>query len=81
MATGTVLWFNKVKGYGAISSSDGERLHVLEPGLGPDVDPNDLCKGVEVDFHVRDGDNGPEAHGVTIMPPPVAPNRARLRRR
>jgi cold shock CspA family protein len=81
MASGTVLWFNKVKGYGAISSSDGERLHVAEPGLGVDVDPHELCKGVEVEFEVRDGTNGLEAHGVALAPTPVVPNRARLRRR
>lgn len=81
MASGTVLWFNKVKGYGAISSSEGERLHVTEPGLRAEVNPHELRQGVEVEFEVRNGTNGPEAHGVVITPPPVAPNRARLRRR
>jgi len=50
MATGTVLWFNKEKGYGAISSSQGERLNVYEPGLQEQVDKHDLRKGVEVEF-------------------------------
>jgi cold shock CspA family protein len=81
MASGTVLWFNKVKGYGAISSSEGERLHVVEPGLQTGVDPQKLRKGVEVEFEVRDGTNGLEAHGVAIAPPPAAGNRARPRRR
>ncbi len=81
MASGTVIWFNKVKGYGAISSSEGDRLHVTEPGLQPEVDPQLLRNGVEVQFEVRDGSNGLEAHGLVITPPAVAPNRARLRRR
>ncbi len=81
MASGTVLWFNKVKGYGAISSTDGERLHVTEPGLRPEVDPQELRKGVEVEFDIRAGTNGLEAHGVAISPLPDAPNRARARRR
>jgi cold shock CspA family protein len=81
MASGTVLWFNKVKGYGAIASTEGERLHVDGPGLRPEVDAHELRKGVEVEFEVRDGTNGPEAHGVGIAPMPVAPRRARLRRR
>ncbi len=45
MASGKVLWFNKVKGYGAISSGDGERLYVDEPGLKPDVDKQELRNG------------------------------------
>jgi cold shock CspA family protein len=81
MTSGTVLWFNKVKGYGAISSSEGERLSVYEPGLQPDVDKHELRNGVEVEFEVRDGDNGREAHGVGIAAVPVAARRARMRRR
>jgi CspA family cold shock protein len=81
MATGTVLWFNKEKGYGAISSSQGERLHVYEPGLQAEVDKHDLRKGVEVEFEVRDGENGREAHGVGIAAVPAAGRRARTRRR
>jgi cold shock CspA family protein len=81
MANGIVLWFNKVKGYGAISSSEGERLHVYEPGLQPEVDKHELRNGVEVQFEVREGENGPEAHGVGISPVPAAGRRARTRRR
>jgi cold shock CspA family protein len=81
MANGTVLWFNKVKGYGAIASTKGERLHVAGPGLHVEVNPQDLRKGVEVEFEVREGSNGLEAHRVAIAPPAAAPNRARLRRR
>ena len=81
MATGTVLWFNKEKGYGAISSSQGERLNVYEPGLQAEVDKHDLRKGVEVEFEVRDGENGREAHGVGIAAVPAAQRRARTRRR
>ena len=81
MASGTVLWFNKVKGYGAIEGADGERLHVYEPGLGAEVDAAALFKGVEVEFEVRSGDNGLEAHTLRMAPPPVEVGRARLRRR
>jgi len=81
MANGIVLWFNKVKGYGAISTTDGERLHVVEPGLGPGVDPQELFNGVPVEFEVRDGANGPEAHEVAIVPTPETGGRARLRHR
>jgi cold shock CspA family protein len=81
MVSGTVLWFNKVKGYGAISSNDGERVYVDRPGLGADVDPEELCRGVEVEFEVRTGSNGPEAHGLRMVPPPVPAGRARRRHR
>ena len=81
MASGTVLWFNKVKGYGAILSSDGERLYVDRLGLGDGVDAEELRRGVEVEFEVRTGSNGPEAHGLQIAPPPVVMGRARRRHR
>jgi len=81
MASGTVLWFNKVKGYGAILTSDGERLYVDLPGLGAGVDAEELRRGVEVEFEVRTGSNGPEAHGLQMTPPPVPVGRARRRHR
>jgi cold shock CspA family protein len=81
MASGTVLWFNKVKGYGAILTSDGERLYVDLPGLGAGVDAEELRRGVEVEFEVRTGSNGPEAHGLHMTPPPVPVGRARRRHR
>jgi cold shock CspA family protein len=81
MVSGTVLWFNKVKGYGALSSSEGERLYVDRPGLALEVDAHNLRKGVEVEFEVRDGANGREAHGLRIAPPPLPVGRARRRHR
>jgi cold shock CspA family protein len=81
MASGTVLWFNKVKGYGAISTSDGERLYVDRLGLGDGVDAEELRRGVEVEFEVRTGSNGLEAHALQMVPPPVAMGRARRRHR
>ena len=81
MASGTVLWFNKVKGYGFISSAEGERLYVEGPGLRPEVDAHELREGVEVEFEVRSGGKGREAHGVAISPPAAAPRRARMRGR
>jgi cold shock CspA family protein len=81
MVSGTVLWFNKVKGYGAISTTDGERLYVDRPGLGDGVDAEELRRGVEVEFEVRTGSNGPEAHALRMAPPPVPVGRARRRHR
>lgn len=81
MASGTVLWFNKVKGYGVIAGPEGERLHVYRPGLGTEVAAEELFKGVEVEFDVREGANGPEAHTLRMAPAPLPVGRARLRRR
>jgi cold shock CspA family protein len=81
MVSGTVLWFNKVKGYGAIATTDGERLYVDRPGLGEGVVAEELRKGVEVEFQVRSGSNGPEAHALRMAPPPIPVNRARRRHR
>ena len=58
MATGTVKWFNSVKGYGFIQPSDGSRdafVHISaveRAGLGS------LDEGQKVSYELQPGQNG-----------------------
>jgi CspA family cold shock protein len=58
MATGTVKWFNSVKGYGFIEPSDGSRdafVHISaveRAGLGT------LREGQKVEYELVPGQNG-----------------------
>lgn len=58
---GKVKFFNRMKGFGFISSDDGKEYFVHESGLQESVsiDEND-----EVEFDVEDGDRGPKAVNV-----------------
>jgi cold shock CspA family protein len=78
MATGTVIWFNKVKGHGFVSTQLGERLYVDAAGLDPAVDPFTLRNGVPVRFAVREGGKGREAASLSLVPD-ISPRRARRR--
>jgi cold shock CspA family protein len=78
MATGTVIWFNKVKGHGFISTHQGERLYVDAEGLDPAVNPLVLRNGVEVEFSVRERESGREAASLALKAD-VSPRRARRR--
>ena len=66
--TGVVKWFSSAKGYGFLGRSDG----------GPDVFAHfssiqksgykSLREGEEVAFDIIQGDKGPQADQVTLLP-------------
>ena len=63
MATGTVKWFSRAKGYGFIQRPDDEDVFVHRSNLaeGPDAT---LEEGQSVEFDVGPGRKGPEATNV-----------------
>lgn len=60
MASGTVKWFNKDKGFGFIQPDDGGRdvyVHVTNV----DTPDNTLADGQRVEYEMAMGRKGPEA--------------------
>lgn len=64
--TGTIKWFNTMKGYGFIApDAGGNDLFVHANDLNG-VIPNDLREGTRVEFTVTEGQKGPQANDVTL---------------
>ncbi len=62
--TGTVKWFNKLKGFGFITSDDdGEDIFVHWSAIQVNGFKS-LREGQKVSFEVKDGRKGPEAANV-----------------
>ena len=60
---GTVKWFNDSKGYGFIQHPEGEDVFVHFSAIVADGFRT-LAEGEEVEFEVRDSDEGPQAANV-----------------
>jgi CspA family cold shock protein len=60
MATGTVKWFNKDKGFGFVTPDDGGRDVYIQT-LNIDTPDHDLTDGQRVEFELTVGRKGPEA--------------------
>jgi len=66
--TGTLKWYDAAKGYGFIKRTDGERdvfLHVKELRKSGIIALND---GANLQFQCTDGNKGPYATGIKILP-------------
>ena len=63
MAKGTVKWFNATKGYGFISTEDGDDVFVHYSAIETDGFKT-LDEGQQVKFDIVDGDKGPQATNV-----------------
>jgi len=63
MANGTVKWFNKEKGYGFITTDEGNDVFVHFSQIEKDGFKS-LEEGENVSFNVVDGDKGPQAENV-----------------
>ena len=62
--TGQVKWFSAPKGYGFITRSDGQDIFVHHSSITTDGSRN-LKEGDEVEFEVKEGPKGLQAHNVT----------------
>ncbi len=66
MSQGTVKWFNDQKGFGFISSSDGQDYFVHHTGIICDGFKT-LPEGAEVQFEIEKSEKGPRAVQVTVI--------------
>ena len=67
MAKGTVKWFNATKGYGFLSTEEGEDVFVHYSALEDTGEFRTLNEGQEVEFNITEGEKGPQASNVTKL--------------
>lgn len=58
MTTGTVKWFNAMKGYGFISPDDGSKDAFVHISAVERAGLQDLREGQRVEFELQRGQNG-----------------------
>ncbi|MBF0275321.1 MAG: cold-shock protein [Nitrospinae bacterium] len=66
MATGTVKWFNDKKGFGFITSEDGEDVFVHHTAIQGEGYKS-LEEGQQVEFESQQGPKGAQASNVTAI--------------
>ncbi len=66
MQQGTVKWFNDRKGFGFITTSDGNDYFVHHTSILGDGFKT-LPEGAEVQFEVEQSDRGPKAVQVSVI--------------
>ncbi|MDY4363778.1 cold-shock protein [Lactococcus lactis subsp. lactis] len=64
MANGTVKWFNATKGFGFITTEDGQDLFAHFSAIQSDGFKS-LDEGQKVEFDVEEGQRGPQAVNIT----------------
>ena len=64
MANGTVKWFNATKGFGFITSEDGQDLFAHFSAIQSDGFKS-LDEGQKVEFDVEEVQRGPQAVNIT----------------
>jgi CspA family cold shock protein len=64
--TGTVKWFNRIKGYGFIAREGGDDVFVHYSAIKADGFRN-LEEGEQVEFSVEDSPKGPHAVDVVKL--------------
>ncbi|HEL0595426.1 TPA: cold-shock protein [Streptococcus equi subsp. zooepidemicus] len=66
MAQGTVKWFNAEKGFGFISTGNGQDVFAHFSAIQSDGFRS-LDEGQRVTFDVEDGQRGPQAVNITKL--------------
>ncbi len=64
--TGTVKWFNSDKGFGFITTEDGNDVFAHFSQINKDGFKT-LDEGQRVSFDVVEGAKGPQAENITVM--------------
>ncbi len=64
--TGTVKWFNSEKGYGFITTDEGNDIFVHFSAIQSEGFKT-LNEGDKVEFEVTEGDRGPQATNVVTL--------------
>lgn len=64
--TGTVKWFNSEKGYGFITTEEGQDIFVHYSAINTEGFKT-LNEGDKVEFEVTEGDRGPQASNVETL--------------
>jgi CspA family cold shock protein len=77
MPTGAVRWFDAEKGYGFLTTDDGEDVFVHIKALPPGM--TELRQGSRVDFSVAEGRKGKQALSVTVQDAPPSVVKANRR--
>lgn len=62
--TGTVKWFDNERGYGFISTNEGNDVFVHHSNVKEDGTNKDLHEGESVSFDIIQADKGPSAINV-----------------
>jgi CspA family cold shock protein len=70
MPTGKVRWYDVDKGFGFLSTDDGEDVFVHASALPAGT--TSLKQGAKVEFGVVDGKRGKQALSVTVLEQPVS---------
>ncbi|MCK5056680.1 MAG: cold shock domain-containing protein [Candidatus Aminicenantes bacterium] len=66
MLKGKVKWFDTKKGFGFITTDEGEDVFVHYTSIASEGF-KDLKEGQEVTFEITEGSRGPQASGVEII--------------
>ena len=66
MTKGTVKWFNSEKGFGFITTEDGQDVFAHFSAIEGDGFKS-LEEGQDVSFNVIDGDRGPQADSIVKL--------------
>lgn len=64
---GVVKWFNDSKGYGFVTSKDGQELFVHFSSIRDNGGFRSLEEGQEVEFTIGEGKKGPQAQDVVVL--------------
>ncbi len=66
-STGTVKWFNDAKGFGFITTDEGEDVFVHYSAIQNSGGFRTLAEGAKVEFETTSGPKGLQAQNVTPL--------------